>query len=646
MKTRTWTTDVMSRMYAEASEGIVIENGLIRYDRPGHTRQVAHLKHCHEGRVSAGYYALGRLLDVSEPGEGARTLQALAELQIRNSADDRYGAFRWYAEEREVQDSNAAFFILMPLVSLRLKAPEAVPAEHAAIMDGMLRRAAFWFERECREPELFYPNKTMSDGAMLLAISHLLGDAERLDSAADYFDRWESYTSRRGWGWGENLSLVYQGVMLNALEIAEPLLRGVRPKLAERLARQRRSLLDILRFHDGTELVPTIRSYNFGGELRRPSLAWMIAGVTGTNLSSEASFHVNDLSTLLLFDSAFEGEARSPQGRHDGEDRKNGQAGRAMSAGVPRIREERVFDDAFAYSWIGRRTRLGSLNRFPVIPGSYQHEAWGLGWQSFPLSAAAEGGQVSYARWSVDDGETVRTHPAESYKTAYLMPALFRDSPYPGVRTFAAQREHALLALRVLDNVRQPAAEIADEWVVPGFAGEAAELPGVDGRRWHVLRYAGAAIAISPLQSLTFGLSPEAAGAYPDAKMDEVRKIGTRGDGESGGVSLKELKHRPGVLIAERDEARLKLRQILHVGEPGLLLTPRLQAGWAVICLDDANDEGAIRDRLSRIVIEDAVLDDREVPREPHERIRCVRLLENGREQVRLELDPHRPKVT
>lgn len=638
----------MSRIYGEASKGIVIENGLIRYDRPGHTRQVAHLPHCHEGRASAGYYALGRLLDASEPGEGTRTLEALAELQIRNSADERYGAFRWYAEEREVQDSNAAFFILMPLVSLRLKAPEAVPAEHAAIMDGMLRRAAFWFERECREPELFYPNKTMSDGAMLLAIAHLLGDAERLETAADYFDRWASYTSRRGWGWGENLSLVYQGVMLNALEIAEPLLRDFRPKLAERLARHRRSLLDILRFHDGRELVPTIRSYNFGGELRRPSLTWMIANVTGTNVPSEASFHVNDLPTLLLFDSAFDGRARNPEDRHDGDGRENGQAG--ASAAVPRVREERVFDDASAYSWIGRRTRLGSLNRFPVIPGSYQHEAWGLGWQSFPLSAAAENGRVSYARWSVDDGETVRTHPAESYKTAYLTPALFRDSPYPEVRTFAAQREHALLALRVLDDVCQPAAEIADEWIVPGFAGEAEELPGADGRLWRVLRYDGAAIAISPLQSLTFGGRSEAAGTYSAAKMDEAGTIGARSGKERGGPlpedMLPELKHRPGVLIAERDEARLKLRQILHAGEPGMLRAPRLQAGWAVICLDDADNEAAIRDRLSRIAIEDAVLDDREVPREPHERIRRVTLSDNGRQQVRLELDPHRTTVT
>lgn len=687
-----WAIRTMRRIYAQASDGIVIENGLVRYDRPGHTRQIAHLPYCHEGRYSAGYCAMGLLLEQraeAEPqaetqmaiGElrqrgqrGADTLRALAELQIRDPENEHYGAFRWYAEEDRVQDSNAAFFILMPLVSLRLRAPEAMPAAHVGIMDGMLRHAAFWFERECREPELYYPNKTMSDGAMLLAIAHLLGDGKRLKIAGDYFERWEAYTARRGWGWGENMSLVYQGVMLNALEIAAPLLRAERPELAERLDSHRETLLDILRFHDGRELVPSIRSYNFGGEVRRSSLAWLIAGVTGTDEletqdSGETSFQVNDFATLLLFENEFRErgggdseakgwgtgetgggssvEVREPRAVTESQptvapasaagayvginihDVSAGNIGSTVSKRnaaassepqpVPRIREERVFDGATAYSWIGSRTRLGSLNRFPVIPGSYQHETWGLGWQSFPLSAAAEDGQVSYARWYVDDGQTVRTHPAESYKTAYLMPALFRESPYPDARTYAAQNGHALLALRVLDRVVQTAAEIADEWLVPGYAGEAAEIPGGDGRLWRVLRYPGAAIAIAPLEGIRFG------GFAADSEKPE---------------------RRPGVLQAEREAERLKLRQVLYAGEPRALRAPRLEAGWAVLCLDDAADEAAVRARLAQVEIRDETLDDREVPREPHERIRFVRLLESGREQVSLKLDPHAPSGT
>ncbi len=649
----------MRQIYEEESAGIVIEDGLVRYDRPGHTRQIAHLPVCHEGRYSAGYYALETLLESknalgASAGSSGRsaaqrleTLRALERLQITDPEDSYYGAFRWYAEESAVQDSNAAFFILMPLVSLRLRAPAAVPPEHTDAIDGMLRHAAAWFERECREPELYYPNKTMSDGAMLLAIASLLGDEARLELSMQYFERWADYTARRGWGWGENMSLVYQSVMLNALEIALPLLQERRPELAERLDGHRRTLLDILLFHDGYEFVPTIRSYNFGGEVRRSSLAWLIAGVTGTDEpeNKEASsgadgpaqlpFQANDFPALLLFEGAFQAQGTgSAAGAGAGTAAAGGIAAGDLGGApeeltgtpegerlpVPRIRREKVFDDTYAYSWIGRRTRLGSLNAFPAIPGSYQHESWGLGWQSFPLSAAAEDGQVSYARWSVDDGHTIRTHPAESYKTAYLMPALFRQRPYPQVRTYAAQSEYALLAVRTLENVRQPAAEIADEWIVHRFEGRPVEVAGGDGRLWQVLRYPGAAIAIAPLLGIRSGRtdSPE----------------------ESGNAA----EHRPGVLHAERADGCLKLRQVLYDGAGGpvqTIVAPRLEAGWAVLCLDEAAGEDAVRARLGNIAIEDEVLDDREVPRGPHERIRRIRLLESGREQVLLRVDPH-----
>lgn len=640
-----WAIGAMRRIHAEASRGVAIDDGLVRYDRPGHTRQVAHLPYCHEGRYSAGYYALETLLghlgkSVSWPVQGRaergmQTLRALASLQIRDAGSEHYGAFRWYAEEKKVQDSNAAFFILMPLVSLRLRAPEAVPEEHSAVIDEMLRHAAVWFERECREPELYYPNKTMSDGAMLLAVAHLLEDRERLQTACDYFERWESYTARRGWGWGENMSLVYQGVMLNALEIAEPLLRLITSELAERLNGHRQRLLDLLRFHDGREFVPAIRSYNFGGEVRRQSLAWLIAGVTGTDELADSVFHVNDFPTLLLFEKEF--RRKGTLETSEGGNREISASGENCA---PRVREERVFDGVCAYSWIGRRTRLGSLNDFPVIPGSYQHETWGLGWQSFPLSAAAENGQVSYARWYVDDGETVRTHPAESYKTAYLMPSLFGQRPYPDVRTHAAQSGHALLALRVLTDIRQHAAEIADEWVVHGYEGEAAEIEGGDGRLWSVLRYPGAAIAIAPLKGIAFSESVEPAdSAGFAASAEEAGSKETTG--EPGEQELHPAEYRPAALAAVREAGGLKLRRTLYAGNPGTLVAPRLESGWAVLCLDDAEDEAAVRARLGQVVIEDEVLDDREVPRDPHERIRRVRLLEDGREQVLLQVDPH-----
>lgn len=75
----------------------------------------------------------------------------------------------------------------------------------------MFSHAAAWFSQECRTPELFYPNKTMSDGAMLLAIAHFLGEPESLQTAIAYFRRWEEYTVRRGWGWGRTSAWSIKG---------------------------------------------------------------------------------------------------------------------------------------------------------------------------------------------------------------------------------------------------------------------------------------------------------------------------------------------------------------------------------------------------------------------------------------------------
>lgn len=110
-----------------------------------------------------------------------------------------------------IQDSNAAFFILMPLVAVRLSSPGVFPASHLESMQRMFRHAAAWFSRECRNPELFYPNKTMSDGAMLLAVAHFLGEPAYLQTATAYFKRWEEYTARRGWGWGRISALSIRG---------------------------------------------------------------------------------------------------------------------------------------------------------------------------------------------------------------------------------------------------------------------------------------------------------------------------------------------------------------------------------------------------------------------------------------------------
>lgn len=87
----------------------MVEEGLVRYDWPGHTRQVSKLPYCHEARFSAGYYAYGTLLGRLDEQAGLEMLEAIAGLQFTDPEHPDYGGFLWYREESMIQDSNAAF---------------------------------------------------------------------------------------------------------------------------------------------------------------------------------------------------------------------------------------------------------------------------------------------------------------------------------------------------------------------------------------------------------------------------------------------------------------------------------------------------------------------------------------------------------
>lgn len=100
---------ILEQSFAAASEDIVVEEGLVRYNWPGHTRQVSKLPYCHEARFSAGYYAYGTLLGRIDEAAGLEMLEAIAGLQFTDQEHPDYGGFLWYREESVIQDSNAAF---------------------------------------------------------------------------------------------------------------------------------------------------------------------------------------------------------------------------------------------------------------------------------------------------------------------------------------------------------------------------------------------------------------------------------------------------------------------------------------------------------------------------------------------------------
>ncbi len=609
-KTRVGTSvSELAEWFARAADGIEFDDGLARQNGPGHTVEAAPLSLCHPGRLTSDYYAAAAAAGVLDPVDGERMLRALEPLQVTEPGHPKLGCFRWYREESAVRDTNAAFFTLVPLATVRLCCPDRVPAAHVPLIDELLRRSAPWFSAECREPALYYPNKIVSDGALLLAIATILDDGELNSQAIAFFERWHDYTVRRGWGWGENISLGYQMVIFKALQLAIRALdasgagAGQRDRaLRDALVAHMDELVAIARFHDGQEYVPTIRSYNFDGQVVRPSPVWELAGVgRRDDVGARA---LGDIVANVLF------------GGRPLTDEPNRQP-------VPRVLEQRIFDTCVSYSWIGEHTRLGSLTEFPVMPGCYQWPTWGLGWQCFPVSFSVDHEQVGFLRWSVNERGKHRSHPTEDKATTYLDPALFGESWYPYVLTRCAQERSLLLAYRVMAGVHNQASEIRDEWVIPRYAGDVSELSDATGRDWVALRYCNATLLFTALAGVRFdpdGATPEVAGAGP-----------------AGGLAVRH----PVSIAVVRDRDTVRLEQRLYQGPEQVIHHPWMESVWCVIAIDGSGRETVLQGIVDAVRIDDRSYADREVPRAGSAEIRDI-AVDDGRGQVvGLTIDPY-----
>ncbi|WP_158606901.1 hypothetical protein [Paenibacillus ginsengarvi] len=582
---------ILQERFTASIDSTEWDEGLIRTDGPGHTRAVSKLERTHAGRPTAAYYAAAILCGELNEAFGSDILQALRSLQIADETSTYNGAFLWYREETQVSDSNAAFFTLMPLVCLALCKPEAIPAGHRKQLEEMMRLALRWFARETEHPSLYYPNKIVSDGALYMAMAHLLEENGHYEKAVRFFERWSAYTTDRGWGWGENISPGYIRIVVTGLRLACLTLREEHAGLRERLQAHMDTLLSYNAFHGDHEFVPAIRSYNFEGHTRQSSLMLRLAGVIDSD--SALLYRKEGLWNWINFYLLFERELELPP--------------QQAAQPVPRERKEHVFDGSYATSWIGHHGRLGSLNRFPVIPGSYQWPTWGLAWQTFPVSFSVNEEQISYLRWLIREGDYVRSHPAKSYGDNYLSPALFRESYYPDIQLRSAQHENALVVVRSMSGIHHVFAEAADEWMVKRFTGTVTSYESGAGVSWIVLHFAAADVAIAALNGIS----------------SDMRRRGTI---------------KPEV---EREEDQLRIRQVLYRGEETVHHFARLETGWAVVHFDRRLAGDELHRRLDRLSITDRSFQDGEVPRAAHDELREIRLFDGTDCLTELRIDPY-----
>lgn len=525
---------------------------------PGHTRAVSTCERTHNGRDTAAWYTVGRILGLLSDEEGAGMVRAIESLQDRDEASPFFGCMRWYAEETFINDSNAAFFVQMPLAAALLAAPEVIPAEEREGILRILRRGGRWFAHETVHGPIHYTNKILADGGMTLAVARLTDDDALYAAGLRFFKRFLAYTHDEGWGWGENISLGYNGVILTMLRLASAALKAEDAGLRDRIEALIRSQLAHFRFFEGHEPVPGIRSYNFGGIDEMPCIVYNLAGVPGSGLDALRPDAWSAATACLLFD----GELY----------RTDAELTEWQPLPAPRTRVTRVFHENEAYSWIGRGGSLGTLNNFPVFPDCYQHKTWGLGWQSMPVSADVYGACTSYLRWVVRTADGERIHP----RSAFLSPAVFaEDDPYPSIRTRCSQRDNAAIVFRMMEGVDNDAFSICDEWYIP----TGTEKPGmgpraIPGGDW--LPAAGAEIrregdwicVVFPHASLL--LRPLAGG-----------QVETRWD-ENGACRLS-------VTCAQ--------------SEAGHIVCPELASGWAVVFYD--GEAAGVGDFAASLTVEE-----------------------------------------
>lgn len=581
---------------------------------PGHTLEVADLPAVHAGRESANQYVLGKLINALGEKEGTAILEELAKLQVRRKGDPMDGAFRWYREETRPRDTNAAFFTLAPLATVRLMEPDCLSEGEKALIDDILGHSYPWFSGECSEPILWYTNKIVSDGALLSAIGSLTGKADYKKEARVFLNRWLEYTETRGYGWGENMSVGYNGVTLQAFALIRAALDDT---VEDRLINNRfdtleETILETFRFHKGHDFVPVIRTYNVEGFEEQESLLFNMAGVKNQGLDK-----INvpyPAVPALLYGSRLYFDEADYQGRSFEADLP-----------APRKRITPIMDDVEAYSWLGENGGLGSLNRFPVIDGSYQHKTWGLGWQCMPVNLIVYGGQVSFLRFNVDDGERMRHHPHRDKHRDYLDPALFGESFYPDVKTRCFQRDNTLVAFRSMEKLRNRARLITDSLDVQRFTGTAHEL-AVKGRRWTVLEFPKAALFISTLE----GIPSRANGPVPP------------GDNVNNRKALAPNGPRPASSLAvEQDGNDLSLVQTLYRGDLRQLFDDRIAAGWLIHFVDNhLTREEAAAYLQDFTLFEKRGMDNR-IPRTPEWFVHEFRLSRKGKEVLAGVFDPY-----
>lgn len=520
------------------SNGFVVTNG-----RP-HIREIAHVQSAHDGGLTAQYYFLCRYLGYDIAGE--EVLLAIASLQDTDIRSETFGCCRWFSEESKIFDTNGAFFVLKPLMAAMRFCKDKIPAREQELIYSMLYNARKWFLKECKSYGLYYPNKIVNDGALLSLIGYITEDAQTIEEAEKFWHSWLEYTKKYGWGWGENTSANYASITIEGLDLALSAYPE-NSELFKELCEVRNSLIDYAMFHNEYEYVPSIRSYNFAGKCKNtlpiglyPQSVKNLEGLKKETLYGRMSAYIIHHKLSMPY---------TPEPSDD------------------KTRVEHIFGKSSAVTYKGDNIRLGTVSHFPVMPGCYENDGWGLAWQSMPVSALAINHGLSYLRYTCKCEENMYSHPIDAacHNSGARRTSLFNDKNIPEVDILCEQKENVAVIVKQMKNIANKVSYLADEWFVPSFLGKI-EKNG----DWFVINYGDCALAVKAIN---------------------------------------------GVIECTKDGESIRLSQCVYDGEELMLVKRRWITCWAVVAIDDVCD---LKDKLDKIKTDYIVKPDLRISRETH----------------------------
>lgn len=403
--------------------------GLWYQPGPGHTFAVQDLEKIHVGRSAAYRLLNAAIMNRLDELEVNRVLEELRNLQDLEPESKTFGCMRWYAEDTHVDDTNAAFFIGLPLIVLKSQYASQLDPEGGAFLDVILADLKAWFVGAVRNhPRVYYPNKYLGDLVCAWILLEHTEDTAAMPWLAGQMLKAADYWTENGWGWGEHLSDGYARVCLEELSILLCLSEDLPKEVETAYTRLMDELLSIEDRFGGNPRVPAIRSYAFTGSPRHENFRDKVREwKTDELMANKDSLNLGHILNKL--------------GWH------NRVSGRGEEAAEIEIE---CFNGTKARAWLQDDVRIGSLSTFPVMPTA-EHNGWGLAWQSFPVAMWRPEGDWGFLQWRVSEGGSLKAHPAIDWNSAYLNNALSSSISPPIVgNTYALQNRGNVLVLRIM----------------------------------------------------------------------------------------------------------------------------------------------------------------------------------------------------